>query len=54
MNSKSLIWVGMTLGSVLGGYVPMLWGAGVFSFSSLLFGTAGAILGIWIAFRISR
>ncbi len=54
MNSKSLIWVGMILGSFLGSYIPTFWGAGVLSFSSLLFGSAGAIVGIWAAFRISR
>ena len=55
MNSKPFVWVGMVLGSIAGSYVPALWGdAGIFSFSSLIFGSLGAILGIYICFKISQ
>jgi hypothetical protein len=53
MNSKKLIWVGFFLGSTIGSYVPAIWGAGVFSFSSIIFGAVGGILGIWVGFRLS-
>jgi uncharacterized membrane protein YeaQ/YmgE (transglycosylase-associated protein family) len=43
----------MVVGGVLGGYVPVIWGAGYFSFSSIIFSAVGAFLGIWIAFRIT-
>jgi uncharacterized membrane protein YeaQ/YmgE (transglycosylase-associated protein family) len=44
----------MFLGGIIGGYVPQLWGAGYFSFSSILFNAIGAIVGIYIGFKITR
>ena len=45
MSAKTLVFLGMTIGSVIGGYIPTLWGAGIFSYSSVLFSGLGAILG---------
>ncbi len=49
---KRTIWLGLFVGSTIGGYVPLLWGADLFSFSSIFFSAAGALLGIWVAFRM--
>lgn len=49
---KKLIWVGMVIGSTLGGYVPALFGVDIFSFTSLIGTLVGGILGIWIAIKI--
>jgi uncharacterized membrane protein YeaQ/YmgE (transglycosylase-associated protein family) len=46
--------VGMISGSVVGGYVPTLLGADSFSFTSLFASGAGAVLGIWLAFKLTR
>lgn len=54
MNSKSLMWIFMAIGSTIGGYVPTLWGAGVFSFASVIFGAVGAFLGVYLAFKINN
>jgi len=54
MNSKKLIWLGMIVGSAIGSYLPVLWGAGLFSFSSVLLTAVGGILGIWLGFKLSR
>lgn len=43
----------MIIGSVAGGFVASLFGAGALSFTSLGCSTVGGILGIWIAFKIS-
>lgn len=48
MEKKKLIWIGMTIGTAIGSYVPALWGAGMLSFSSVLLGGVGGILGIWL------
>jgi hypothetical protein len=40
-------------GSVVGSYVPVLWGASSFSLVSFLFGIFGAIAGIWAGIRIA-
>jgi uncharacterized membrane protein YeaQ/YmgE (transglycosylase-associated protein family) len=49
---RRTIWLGLFVGSTVGGYIPTLWGAGLFSFSSIFFSAAGALFGIWIAFRL--
>jgi hypothetical protein len=54
MSRKTLIMVGMTLGSIVGGYVPVLFGASGISFTSLFCSGAGAILGIYLAYKMTR
>ena len=55
MNAKVWIITGMTLGSIIGGYIPSLWGDySLFSFSSILGNLAGGALGIWIGFKVSE
>jgi len=44
----------MTIGSIIGGYIPTLWGAGLISYSSVLFSGIGAIAGIWIGYKLSN
>ncbi len=50
---KSIIWIGMVIGSMVGGCVPLLWGAGVFSMSSIIFTAIGGFIGIWFAYRMT-
>jgi hypothetical protein len=53
MNSKTFYYIAASVGSVIGGYIPALWGgAGVFSMWSLVLGTLGAILGIFIVYKL--
>jgi hypothetical protein len=54
MSRKTMIMIGMIIGSIAGGYLPGLLGADAFSLSSLLGSGAGGILGIWIAFQLTR
>lgn len=54
MDSKQLIWIGMIVGSGIGGFIPVLWGDGMFSFSSIIFSALGGILGIYGAFKLTR
>lgn len=49
-----MLWIGVFVRSTVGSLIPSLWGAGIFSFSSILFGAVGAFLGIWIGYRLSR
>lgn len=44
---------GMVFGSLIGGYIPVLWGADIFSFSSILTSGIGGILGIYIVFKLT-
>jgi predicted MFS family arabinose efflux permease len=54
MRSRSAIWVGILIGSTIGGLIPELWGEGAFSYSSLLLSGVGAFVGLWLGFRISN
>jgi hypothetical protein len=54
MPSKTFIWIGMFVGSSIGSYLPVLWGAGFFSFTSIVLSAIGAIAGIWLGFKISK
>jgi hypothetical protein len=51
MPSRPRIWLGIILGSTIGGLVPGLWGGGLFSYASVLLSGAGALAGLWIAFK---
>lgn len=54
MASKQLIYLGLFVGSAVGGLVPELWGAGMFSMSSVIFSAIGGIAGIYLGFKISQ
>lgn len=54
LSRKTMIMIGMIIGSVAGGYLPGLLGADGFSLASLLGSGAGGILGIWIAYQLTR
>ena len=54
MTSKALIWIFMVIGSTIFGFIPSLWGADIFSPWSLVLGTVGGMLGIYVGFKLSR
>ena len=47
MSKKTLIWIGLTVGPAVGGYLPALWGGDLISFSSVLLSAVGGFVGIW-------
>lgn len=53
MSRKTLIWIGLILGSALGGFTPLLWGADPLSLSAAFLSFLGGALGIWAVFKIS-
>lgn len=44
----------MTIGSVVGGYIPVLWGGGLLSFTSVIGNAIGGLLGIWVTFKLTN
>jgi len=54
MSTKTNVYIGTIIGSIAGGLIPSFWGAGEFSFSSIIFSAIGAIVGIIIAFKLSN
>jgi hypothetical protein len=53
MSRKKMIMIGMVLGSVAGGYLPSLLGAGSRLFLSVITSGIGGVLGIWIAMKFT-
>ncbi len=51
MSSKSIVMLGMIIGSIIGGYIPILLGASFLSAWSILGSAAGGLLGIWITYK---
>jgi hypothetical protein len=52
MRSSRSIWLPIFIGSTIGGLIPELWDAGVFSYSSVLLSGIGAFIGLWIGFKM--
>jgi hypothetical protein len=43
-----------TIGSILGSYLPSFFGINIFSYTSILLGALGGIIGTYIGFQISK
>ncbi|MEN9614360.1 MAG: hypothetical protein RLZZ347_667 [Candidatus Parcubacteria bacterium] len=54
MNTKSLVWIGMFVGSTIGGLIPSLWGDTFLSIASVLLTAVGGIIGIWLGFKMGQ
>jgi len=54
VTKKTLIWIGLTVGSLAGGYLPVLWGGDAISFSSIILSAVGGVLGIWLGYRFGE
>ena len=52
--SKRFIMGGMIVGSLLGGYVPALWGGSVLSMSSVVWSGIGGLFGIYVGYKIAN
>jgi hypothetical protein len=51
---KSLIYIGITVGGIIGGYIPVLFGQDGFSFASFVGGTIGSFAGLWAGYKIGQ
>jgi uncharacterized membrane protein YuzA (DUF378 family) len=52
MMSKGPTYMGGSVGSFGGSFIPSLWGAGQLSMWSILFFLIGGIMGVWLAYRL--
>jgi hypothetical protein len=50
MSRKTIVMMGMIIGSFTGAYAAIFLGAQAISYASLLTSAAGGILGIWITY----
>lgn len=54
MSTKTLVTIGMIVGSLVGGYLPVLFGIDAFSFTAATTSAIGAIIGVWIGYKIGE
>lgn len=54
MSQKSIIMIAATAGSLLGSYIPTLFGAGLLSYSSIIGSGIGGILGIYLGYKLGN
>ncbi len=52
--SKTFIWLGLIVGSTVGGLLPMLWGDDVLSIAGLALSTVGAVAGIFVGYKVAQ
>jgi len=51
---RTYIWLGILIGSTIGGLIPGLWGGDLFSYSGLLLSGVGAFVGLWLGARLGQ
>jgi uncharacterized membrane protein YeaQ/YmgE (transglycosylase-associated protein family) len=51
MSNRNLFIIAALVGSTAGGFIPGLWGAGMFSGWGILLSTVGGILAVWVAYK---
>jgi len=49
---KKTVMFGMVFGATIGGYIPTLFGAGIFDLVSIFFSFLGGVLGIWLSWKL--
>lgn len=54
MSRKAWIMLGMTIGSVIGGYLPTLVGVSALSITSIIFNAIGGAAGVWISYKLTQ
>jgi hypothetical protein len=54
MSTKTLVWVGLAIGSTVGSCLPMLWGGSLAGMSSVLWGAVGGIAGLYGGFKMGQ
>jgi uncharacterized membrane protein YeaQ/YmgE (transglycosylase-associated protein family) len=51
---KLTIYIGLTIGSIIGGYLPVvLFNVSAFSWLSLICGFVGCIVGVWLGWKLT-
>jgi hypothetical protein len=55
MSRKTVIWIGLGVGSTVGSLIPALWGGdALVGFSSIILSAVGGIVGIWAGWKVAN
>jgi uncharacterized membrane protein YeaQ/YmgE (transglycosylase-associated protein family) len=49
---RSVTGLCVTMGTIVGGYVPSAWGDSSFSLASVVLAAVGGVVGLWLALRL--
>ena len=49
---KKIVMLGTIIGSIIGGYLPTIFGVSAFSVSSVICGGFGGAIGLWLSFKL--
>lgn len=52
--TKTFIWLGLFIGSSIGGAIPMIWGESMLSVAGMLLSVVGAIAGIFAGWKLGQ
>ena len=53
MSEKAIVMLGFVVGSTIGGYVPILFGASFLSYSSFIGNAIGGTIGTYLGYKIA-
>ncbi|MFQ5452424.1 MAG: hypothetical protein ACE5DQ_02560 [Candidatus Paceibacterota bacterium] len=54
MSAKSIVMLAFVIGSSVGSYLPALFGASLFSYTSVILGAVGGVIGIYVGYKLSN
>lgn len=54
MDRKKLIWIGLFVGSTIGGFIPSIWDSSLVSMSGAIGSGIGGLLGIYLGFKMGE
>jgi hypothetical protein len=49
---RRVIWLFVGVGMTIGGLLPEVWGGSALGFASLVFGTAGGVVALWLCVKL--
>lgn len=52
--TKTFIWLGLIIGSTVGGFIPTLWGGDMLSGAGFGLSTVGALLGVLGGYKLGN
>ncbi len=53
MSQKAIIYLGLFLGSFIGGLIPTIWGGSLYSFAGIFLAGVGGIIGIVAGYKLT-
>ncbi len=54
MERNKLIWLGLFVGSIIGGFIPSLWDSSLISMNGVFGSAIGGFLGIYVGYKLGQ